>query len=363
MADDLMTQPFLPALYVSSDWRNGQNIVWFLDISSRAPALGLVPVLFFLLLRKRPIASGVVSAVLTALSPVIGWALAASIALASLKRRPFPYRYLAPLAGAVLAMPSYYHILLLHSGSLSLTSSVSYALLKAVAITSNFVILLPLAIAGSRDMDLRTITIAGMLLLVAFPFVVLAPSNEHNLANLSQCMLAIPAGAAFLPRRKGLAAAVFLLFLPITVCTLWSFSGRPQLPLRFEEKTMHRIPGGHPLEQLYLWIEENTPREAVFVIDPDRPVKMSGNVSELPAFTSRALFVDQESYLTSPHRDARFRTELARCAVKGLVLTPEQVRYLQHLRRPLYLIAQGKVDQQYGNPVFISGPFAVFQLK
>ncbi|MGH7820588.1 MAG: DUF2298 domain-containing protein, partial [Candidatus Binatia bacterium] len=38
-ADRWMTHPLLPALHLFDDWRLGQNVVWFLDGSSRAPAL------------------------------------------------------------------------------------------------------------------------------------------------------------------------------------------------------------------------------------------------------------------------------------------------------------------------------------
>jgi hypothetical protein len=85
LADDLMSRPLLPAMYLSADWRNGQNIVWYADISSRGLALGVMMLLLYFLLDPRggpaSLAGTVVtSALLTAFNPIVG--LAACFALA-----------------------------------------------------------------------------------------------------------------------------------------------------------------------------------------------------------------------------------------------------------------------------------------
>ena len=366
LADDLMSKPLLPALYVSSDWRNGQNVVWFLDNSSRGITLAMISVLFFFLLQsKRSILVAVVSAIATALNPVIGCALSIVLAVSAFTTRPFTYRFLAPIAGSLAAAPFYYHLLLVSSGNISLTPSLTYTSLRIGAFVSNFVILLPLAILGSRDRKLRNMTIAGLVLLAIFPLVVIAPKNTHNLSNLAQCLLAVPAGAFLGSCRKRIQIVFVLLFLPMTACTLWSFHDRPDLPLAFEERTLHRTPENHPLEKLYVWIREHTPADAIFLIDPDRAVKMSGNVSELPALTSRALFVDQESYLTAPYADANARTVLARNASLGKTLTSEQMQCLRDLKRPVFLVIYHDQDltHLYGTPSFSSGFIALYQLK
>jgi Uncharacterized membrane protein (DUF2298) len=408
MADDWMTQPLLPALHISSEWWHGQNIVWFLDISARAPALALVMVLLFLLLgrpltRGRGVATVLVAALVTALNPIAGIAVSGSLAGASLaiscltahKHRVIGYTSgmgaplflsLACLAGAILALPTYYHLILLNEGTLSLTSSPRYAWLKLAALSANFLLLVPLAVLGNwkapsqEGIQLRTITVAGILLLLAVPVIILWPHNEHNLTNVAQCLLAVPAvawvtriperTAGSSSRRSIVLLVLFVLFLPTTICTLFSFTGRPDLPLGFRGQTLQRLPEEHPLENLYAWIRSQTPINAVFISDPNEPVKMSGNVSELPAFTSRTLFTDQTNYLTMPYKDGGFRAVIANDVVNGRPLTPPQLSYVRRLGRPFYLITYhaeredllGRLIQQHGKPLFHQSFVAVFEL-
>ena len=259
-ADDLMTTPLLPALYVSSDWRHGQNLVWFLDISSRAPALSLIMVLLFMLLNWRPtfirgIVVSLVAALMTALNPLIGLAVSGSLAAGflalTLLEKYGHYRVLAgasmpedpvatapgtvpervapgtvpervapgtvsegrPLmsaiclcvalmAGPALAAPTYYH-LFANEGTASLTS-MGYAGVKSAALAANFLLLVPLAVFGlwraSQQVALwlGAVTAAGLLLLLAVPVIHLEQGNEHNLVNAAQCLLAAPA-VAWLP--------------------------------------------------------------------------------------------------------------------------------------------------------------------
>jgi hypothetical protein len=410
MADDWMTRPLLPALYISSEWWHGQNIVWFIDISARAPALSLILVLLFLLLSPRLkfgkiILITLLTALLTALNPINGFALSGSLigasliifCLATLKRSGFSYKFkqrvplilsLLCLTGTFLAAPTYYHLLLLNKGTLSLTSSYSvfYLFLKFAALSANFFILVPLAILGSwkssfqEGIGLWTLTLAGILLLLIVPLIILWPHNEHNLTNVAECLLAVPAVAwiTCMPKRKEeriskgslLLLLLGVFFLPTTLCTLFSYTGRPSLPLEFRGQTLHRLPEDDPLENLYVWIRSQTPPDAVFICDPQEPVKMSGNVSELPAFTGRTLFIDHPSYLTVSYRDADFRVKLAHDAVKGSPLTPPQRNYLRHLQRPLYLISYhadqedllNRLIQQNGEPVFRQAFVAVFNI-
>jgi hypothetical protein len=387
-ADRLMTQPLLPALHIASDWRHGQNIVWFLDVSSRGPALAMIMVLIFLLWSAKPsklkalmiLVSG---ALITALNPLIGFATTGSLAIAAgllyaADSRKHPSVFLValvPFAGALLAFPFYIQILKLTHGTIHLTSSLQFFFLKTGAMVANFLILAPLAAASirtnSQDPILRTIALAGILLVLAVPFVALAPSNEHNLSNAAQCILAVPAANWIMAQRKHKKAAYLslVLFLPTTACTLFSFAHRPALPLRFEGRILHRVPSNHPLEHLYTWIRASTASNAVFLSDPERPVKMSGNVSELPAFTGRALFVDTESYLTLPYRDYGLRKKIAEEAVDGQSLTESEIQYLHLLRRPSYIVTyrgedlalMQRLETRYGNAIFRDGFVRVYR--
>src|SRR6185369_5645111 len=129
LADDLMSRPLLPAMYLSADWRNGQNIVWFVDISSRGLALGVLMLMLYFLLDSRagPLSlagTAVTGALLTALNPIVGLAacflLAGSVAAVWLLHRwrggepgpitPTIMRSAALVIGAVAALPTYYHL-------------------------------------------------------------------------------------------------------------------------------------------------------------------------------------------------------------------------------------------------------------
>jgi hypothetical protein len=107
---------------------------------------------------------------------------------------------------------------------------------------------------------------------------------------------------------------------------------------------------------------------------------MSGNVSELPAFTGRTLFIDHPSYLTTPYPDAARRTGIARQLVGGGTSSSEDAAYLWRVRRtyqderdsprPLFLISYDADDAgtlsrlagANGVPRFHQGFVAVFQL-
>jgi hypothetical protein len=404
MADDWMTQPLLPAMHISSEWWHGQNLVWFTDISSRAAALSLIMVALYFLLRPQiriatSLTISLLIALITSLNPISGFALSGSVVGASLlvylitrrlgvNEKDFDHRstiflVLPCLAGPILALPAYYHLLMLNTGTLAPTSSLYYVLLKFAALSANFIVLLPLAVFGTwrapigERTRLWTITLAGLLLWLAVPLIVLWPHNEHNITNVAQCLLAVPAAAWIGPRAgkkqkdsKKLLFFLYALFLPTTICTLASYTERPGLPLAFHGQNLQRVPAMGPLDNLYRWARNQTSMDAVFVADPNEPVKMSGNVSELPAFTGRTLFIDQESYLTAPYKDARLRTEMAVAIANGGALTQPQTDYLQHLRRPLYVVSfhadreelVRRLIQEHGAPVFRQAFVAVFEL-
>jgi hypothetical protein len=403
LADDLMSRPLLPAMYLSADWRNGQNIVWYADISSRGLALGVMMLLLYFLLDPRAgpasLAGTVITAaLLTALNPIVGlaacFALAGSVTGVWLLHRwrggdPGPFaptlaRSAALVAGAVAALPTYYH--LFGQGGAGRFSPPDLLWLKLVVIAANFLILLPLAALGLRSTRgpvaprVKAIALAGVLLLALVLVVQLEKGNEHNLANAAYVLLAVPAVAWLVRQRAGTARApgaqrsrlilAVLVCLPMTAGTWIAFHGRPPLPFLAQAGTLRRTPESDPIAQLYRWIGSNTDRDAVFVVDPSDVVKMSGNVSELPAFTGRAIFIDQPSYMTTPYPDADRRTAISGKLVRGEELTADEAGYLRGLGRPAYVITWHAEDPglferlngRYGSPVFAAGFVAVFAL-
>ena len=404
LADDLMSRPLLPAMYLSADWRNGQNIVWFVDISSRGLALGIMMLMLYFLLDSRagPLSlagTAVTGALLTALNPIVGLAacflLAGSVAAVWLLHRwrggepgpitPTIMRSAALVIGAVAALPTYYH--LFGQGGSGRISPVDLLALKLVVIAANFLILLPLTALGLKSVrgaaapGLQAVALAGVLLLGLVPLIQLEKGNEHNLANAAYVLLAVPAVAwlvrdingsirPFQAQRSRLLIAA-LVCLPMTVGTWIAFHGRPALPFLAHAGVLQRTPETDPIAQLYRWIGRNTGRDAVFVVDPSDVVKMSGNVSELPAFTGRAIFTDQPSYMTTPYPDADRRNAISGKLVRGEELTVDEAGYVHGLGRPLYVITWHADDSgllerlrgRYGSPAFSAGFVAVFGLR
>ena len=375
-ADNLMTHPLLPAMYMGADWRHGQNMVWFFDISSRAPALAMLMVLLYLMAdssggRRRYTALIMASAVLTALSPVIGLSVAAALGVAAVavvasgERLNFTPVALtaACVAGAILAAPTYYHMFSgLGGGSGMSLFGKGLAPLSVVA--ANALLIAPLAVAGARRIGAMAV-IAPAVLFVVVVAVHLPEGNEHNLANAAYCLLAIPAGVALAAAPRRWAALALLAIVPVTAATLFAFATRPPMPLATSGRLLVRTPAGGDLQRFYEWARRATPRDSVFIADPQSPVKMSGNVSELPAFTGRTLFTDTPNYLTSPNREAALRAQWASQIVRGEAPTAGQRDYLARLRRPIYIVnyKPGNEDgmaRLYGPPVFHRGMVSVY---
>jgi len=395
-SDALMTQPLLGGLYVSGDWRRGQNITWYLDNSSRGIAVALILPLLYGFIGKgwswgRVLLVFISAAAMTASSPLIGLAAVGSISggafVAALwsrfRSQGTRASIFAPLGlaaaasvGAVLASPTYYQLFLVGSSAAE-APSVKMMIAKALALVFNVIVLLPLAIwaiVRAKD-ELRysclILVIAACSLLAVVPFVRLPDGTEHNLANTAQTLLVVPAVAALAAKRRPrwIYAVLVGLFVPMTVASLVSYVGRPALPIAFEHGTLHRT-SGEGLEQLYEWIRGATSDRAVFITDPGSPAKMSGNVAELPAFTKRTLFVDQPTYMTTPHKDFERRLAMANRLVKGSAMQAADASYLEGLKRPVYLVTyhadqtelQAQLTQMYGAPLFHKSFIAVYEL-
>jgi hypothetical protein len=403
-ADLFMTHPLLGALYVSADWRRGQNLVWFLDNSSRGPALALLLPLLALFLARRSrrvlVASAALGALTAALSPLIGLAGAgalfggACLTYASSGLGKFaPVFQIAParrdcgvalpvaaaaLVGGLLAAPTYWQLFAEAGSEPAVLSSGAAFAGKAASMAAGFIVLAPLSCYGvwrapeRIRAKLAAIALGGLALAAAVPLIGLAGGNEHHLADAAGVLLAVPAlGFAAQRGLSRLAAAALLAaFLPVTLCTLASFAGRPSLPIATDGGVLVRTPAQDPLAELYAWIRRETPRDAVFVVDAAHPVKMATNVSELPAFTGRALYVDQPSTLTTPCAGFGERTLRAAALTAGEPLAQSDRAALAQLARPVYLLSHAGDDEHlaarltshYGPPRFAAGFVAVYAL-
>lgn len=407
-ADLFMAHPLLGALQLNGDWRYGQNLPWFLDNSSQGPALALLLPLLALALarpsggaRAASLALGTLAA---ALSPWTGLAGAGALFCGSLAVSAVALvaRPLARAPGAIPAsaasgarapgaaldvaacallgalLASYAQLPGGGSGLSSLGLDAASPS-KARALVAGFCVLAPLAAYGARRASaglrprLAAIALGGLALVAAVPFLELPGGGEHQLANVAGVLLAVPAlGFASGGRLPPLAAAALLaLFLPVTLCTLASFAARPPLPIASEGGVLVRVPDGDPLAQLYAWIRRETAHDAVFVVDAGHPVKMAAEVSELPAFTGRALFVDQPSPLTASQGAFAARVRLAARLTSGARLNARGAAALRALARPVYLLSHAGDDEHlaeqltrhYGPPRFASGFVAVYALQ
>jgi hypothetical protein len=384
-ADRMMARPLLGAMYFSTDWRAGQNVVWFFDVSARAPALAFLLCVAWLFAdgrwsSVRLLALVLASAAVAALNPLMGLAIAVSLGAVTVLSgitRESGARALAVAAGVAIAAPTYAH--LLGAGG-STISSPHWIVVKAVAAVASFVVLLPLAFMRSWLADeetgrrVRALAWTGLVLLLATVAFGLPEGNEHNLANAAACVLAVPAAAWVSRRGSGLAQAmraafIAAIFAPVTVCTFHAFTARDPLPLRIQDGRLHRRPVDGAINAFYEWAR-TTPADAAFVTDPDRALKMSGNVSEIPAFTGRVLFVDQISYLTAPFRDRERRENMARQLLRGDAIGAADQTYLNEFRRPMFLVSvtpedpgRGKaLAARFGPPIFAKDFVAVFAL-
>jgi hypothetical protein len=399
LADQLMSRKLLPSMYFSTDWRQGQNVVWFFDISSRGLALGVLMTLLLVLLRpvhRWPHLAGaaLLAALLAALNPIVGIAVAGGLGFSYLvldwrgrgNGAPpgFPHLpvVIALATGVLLAAPTFIQ-LFGQGGSATSINPPAMIVLKLINMGLNFGVIAVLVLLALRSSlgelgGIRAAAITGALLLFAVALVHLEEGNEHNLTNAALVVLAVPAVAALILDRTGQprpqAAATRrlwltgLLFLPVTCGTWLAFDGRPPLPFTTERGVLARVPAADPLAELYQWIGQHTGRNAVFVVNPERPVKMSGNVSELPAFTGRTLFIDQPSYLTTVYADATMRAALAGRLLEGDEASAEESAYLERLKRPLYIISYqpeqvAKLSTRYGNPAFQRDFVSVFAWK
>ena len=147
---------------------------------------------------------------------------------------------------------------------------------------------------------------------------------------------------------------------------------RPPIALAFEGRLLQATPEGSHRYRLYEWIRSSTAPESIFVLDPRPPLETSmGNTPELPTLTGRSIFVGQEgSYMIAPYPEAAKRLALAAQLLDGVSATPSDRDYFAQLGRPVFLVSRSDetsdtaalLRASYGQPVFSSGPLAVFEL-
>jgi len=404
-ADDRLARPLLGALHIGTDWQSSQDIVWFFDVSSRGPSIALLMVLAWLMTRPRrrpwtPAAIAVTGGLATALNPIVGFSVAGTLmAAAVVVRLARGWRpdllgrsgaELADsagfLAGVVLAWPIYRNMFAV-SNTITFTFD-EWMVVKTGNLVAGFLVLLPLALwgvvnprpgtSGPQQAGVASLTLASLFLIGVVPFVTLYEINQHNFVNAASCLLAVPAASWLVGGREPVerrtvsrrAWLLVIVFLPMTIGLFLAFAGRGDLPLRAAGGELRRLPVDGPLDAFYQWARRDTPVDAVLVVNADRPVKMSGNVTEIPALSGRAVFVDHNTYMVESYPALADRTDLARRAADGQVLTIDDRRMLDALARPVYIVnfeadrpeVLARLRAAHGAPVFERGFVAAFRV-
>lgn len=323
----------------------GPNLPYYLNITSRPAALALLLAASWALTRvlqgasrRFPLALGLFVALAAAFNPLVGLAgtgaLALAVTIERLRRSAGATRSTATIRwlravvpmvlGLLIALPTFWHMFMLSKGGSRVVLWDYQGLKYAVAVTLGAGPLMLMAIAARRRWtdDARCIGrihfIAAALLLAAAVVVELPEGNSHNLFNTAATLLAVPAaawcGTAIQPNPRTNHARAFLvvfLFAPGTFLIVHAYTGRAPIDIGFDGSRIVRLPENSDLANAYAWIRAHTPNDAVLVIDPASKLAIQGNVSEVAAFTERALLVDVPTYMTEPYGSAKERWSLA----------------------------------------------------
>ena len=393
----------------------GPLLNFFLNQTSRPAALACLMVQVFFLewaLRSRRfplyVLLGGASAITSALSPITGISTGGVFVLALAghwwwqrrehqKTGQSPWRQGASLmaagsaivAGILVASPTYYHLIFGPSDSqpqfwLFSISGLRHLLTVSLSVS----LLMILALIGIRRTPeeqkpfVQMLFFAAIVLLGANVAFVLPAWNQSNFFHAAVVILAIPAAASIL---RGEAAnqhsksssysafgfaVLFLIFLPTVLLLVTAYIRRPPLPATFEKPRLIRLPDNSDLAHLYRWVQNDTNRNAVFVMDPRLRVAMAGNIAEFPAMTGRAIFAAElHTYMVEPYADAKARFDIAARLVSGNELSAAEQTYLSDLKRPVYVVSYQPKDPTitkrmrslYGLPVFHEGEAYLFE--
>lgn|GEM_PF-791906 len=390
---------------------NGPLLNFFLNITSRPAALaGLFGVVFFLaaFLYRRSLLPFVglllTSAATTAFSPIIGIAAGGCLifglvtlywgarlvnsATRIVESRVVIYCGAAIVGGVLLALPTYYHLLLGQSSSQARFTLLSIGgIRQVVGIGLSVTPLFILAIIGTfraprdRRLFLLALIIAALPLIaitIAFTFVA---GNESNFFHAGVVLLSVPAAGVVLQTDRitkrifangRITAGVILFFLPTTLLLAMSYFNRPPVPVNFDSTAVVRTPENVEPGSLYAWVKHKTEVNAVFVINPRERVAICGNAAEFPAMTGRAILTeDPEHYIVTPYPDLRRRVEIADQLLSGMELRIDDSNYLSKLHSPIYIVSNhpeettrlNHLRENYGDPVFHDVGVSVFKWK
>jgi hypothetical protein len=283
--------------------------------------------------------------------------------------------------GVLLAAPTYAHLFGVAGGEAALLGEgLGGAARRAGTLAASAWLPALLAALGLRRAPpgarpfLAVLLVAAGVLALANVALRLPNGNEDNFFHAALVLVTVPAAASALAtgargcRLDAARAALFaLVFVPTAALVVGSYLGRAPVPIAAGGGRLLRT-GDDPLAALYAWIGAETPRDAVFVLDPGPPIRaFAGNSAELPAFTGRAVFTERpKHYLVRPHPESAARVRAAQALARGEAPAPAdeaQVAELAAAGRPVFVLPPDEPDAardarltaRFGPPVFASG--------
>lgn len=412
---DAVVSPMLQQVQFD-DHRFGPNFTFFMHMTSRAASIALLVLALWLLWEwmrgGRKLAMVLLPptvALMVAMSPVLGLAAVAALALSLVALHVWEHgggRWfagaIAPprmiygaallVLGAVLALPTMLTILSQKSNVPMTRIDPTRLKLCGIIAVNGFPVLV-LAVLGMRAGGgaargfARVLVFAGVILfgwsaVLAMPGTIPPHGvigNEHNLFNAAIVLLAVPASGwivgnavpgahARSKARKRRALWMTALFVPTPLLILTAYTGRANVPVRCAPDRLVWTRADDPVARLYEWVLDHTARNAVFVTDPDAKPDRLCNVSDFPAFTNRSLWTDFSTYMTEAYPEEAFRLYGSRALARGEAASEEVQQSLKALGRPIYILTYQADDAEliaclknlHDAAVFDAPPIAVF---
>lgn len=398
------------------DHRFGPNFTFFMHMTSRAASIALLVAALWLLwywLRKGRRTAGVMLpiavALMAALSPVMGLAVAGALGLSLLamcvwqrggarrveETAPYPRMFSAAVlvgVGALLSLPTMLNILGKTTNMPTVRIDATRLPLYGIIAVNGFpLLLLALLGAGGGDQAAkgfsRVLLVAGAILmawsaLLAMPGTIPPHGvigNEHNLFNAAMVLLAIPAAGwvalnarqvwpVWMQSSVRRSACILVLFVPTSLLILTAYTGRADVPVGCAADRLVWTQPGDAIAKLYDWVASQTPKDAIFIIDPEAKIDRLCNVSDFPAFTNRTLYTDFSTYMTEAYPEEAFRLQWSKVIARGEGV-PLDIRHsLSQMNRPIYVLThqannedlRARLEKRYGPAVFAAEAIAVF---
>lgn len=304
-------------------------------------------------------------------------------------RRSSLLAFAAVSLGAVLALPSYFHLftLLSEQPRASLPADDASQGAHVLALLLAVGPLMCAAILGVRkslrtpaELIVKCCCVAGMVLAVGAGLP-MSGSRQHTLLSISAIYLAIPTamvlmrvGKRWRPalRRTGIASVVaFVLLTPMV--QVFGYWYRLPGAVAIHGDHLNRTDDAD-LAATYDWIRLHSPDDAVILFNTAGGSQTSIDQveSEIPAMTNRSLFIDVPSHWV-PVSDPATRVRYAAVGslFEGVALTETERESIAVLALPMYALCRTQSDrsgvanhpQCVGQLVFNAGPYAVYRIR